>query len=512
MHDEEKLITYRRLLTFVSILLIAVLAVQCLYWTGVFSKGNKADPGTEAAGPAQAADPGTEAAGPAQAAEAGTGAGQDAGPAGGTGTEAAAVQTADAASPDREEPVSGGLSHEGYTLDQVLVLSRHNIRSPLSGPESILGRITPHQWFEWTSNPSELSLRGGALETINGQYFRKWLESEGLFPENYRPDGDQVRFYANSKQRTIATARYFASGLLPTAQVPVEYHAEYDQMDPVFNPQLTFVTDEYAADVTAQVTDLFADDVEGLADNCDLLEDVIDLEDSEAYRDGTVSDLVPDGIELNLQENAEPRMTGNLGKACTVSDALVLQYYEEPDPKAAAFGKDLSRDEWEAIGEVKDVYGDVLFASPLVSVNAAHPLLQEIRSELGQEGRKFTFLCGHDSNIGSVLAALGAEEYSLPDTIEKKAPIGCKLVLCRWRAGDGSEKMSIDLVYQTTDQLRNLSLLNLSNPPAVFPISLEGIRKDPDGLYDPQDVLNRLDEAIGRYDELLEEYALDAAA
>ena len=38
-----------------------------------------------------------------------------------------------------------------------------------------------------------------------GQYFRKWLEDEGLFPENYQPEEEDVRIYANAKQRTVAT-------------------------------------------------------------------------------------------------------------------------------------------------------------------------------------------------------------------------------------------------------------------------------------------------------------------
>lgn len=37
--------------------------------------------------------------------------------------------------------VQGSLSHEGYTLEKVIVLSRHNIRSPLSSGDSLLGRI-----------------------------------------------------------------------------------------------------------------------------------------------------------------------------------------------------------------------------------------------------------------------------------------------------------------------------------------------------------------------------------
>ena len=65
-----------------------------------------------------------------------------------------------------------GLS-ERYALDEMVILSRHNIRSPISGPGSVLSRITPHEWFQWTSAPGELSLKGGALEAEMGQFFRE---------------------------------------------------------------------------------------------------------------------------------------------------------------------------------------------------------------------------------------------------------------------------------------------------------------------------------------------------
>ena len=173
------------------------------------------------------------------------------------------------------------------TLDRVVVLSRHNIRSPLSGGGSVIGEITPHTWFAWTSRPSELSLRGGMAETLMGQYFRLWLEKEGLFPENCQPKENEVRIYANAKQRTIATARFFSAGLFPVANVPVETNAPYDTMDPVFSPVLHFVTEEYDRDVQAQVAEkggiagmkgIHA----GLLDAISLLMDVTDMEESPA--------------------------------------------------------------------------------------------------------------------------------------------------------------------------------------------------------------------------------------
>ena len=406
----------------------------------------------------------------------------------------------------------GSLSHEGYTLEQVVVLSRHNIRSPLSGGDSLLGQVTPHTWHTWSSAPSELSLRGGVLETEMGQYFRVWMEQEGLFPANYQPDADAVRIYSNSKQRTIATARYFSAGLLPAANTEVEYHMEYDKMDPVFTPQLTFLTDDYEQDVREQIHELFAEKIAGLEDNYKLLADVIDLEQSPAYKDGSVSALRTDDSEFILKENAEPGVSGSLKTACQISDALVLQYYEEPDEKKAAFDHSLSSKDWETISEIKDLYGDVLFTAPLVAPNVAHPLLEEIRSELDNKDRVFTFLCGHDSNVGSVLAALQAEDYEAPDAIEKKTPIGCKLVFAEWRGPDGKAYISVDLVYQTAEQLRSAAMLGQDVSPAVFSISLAGLQKNADGLYQADAVMERLDASIGKYDSLIATYGYKKAA
>jgi glucose-1-phosphatase len=389
----------------------------------------------------------------------------------------------------------------------VVVLSRHNIRAPLSGGDSSLGKMTPHEWYAWSSNPSELSLRGGVLETEMGQYFCKWLEQEELFPENFHPEPGQVRIYANSKQRTIATAKYFTAGLLPTAKTEVESHVEFDEMDPVFHPQLTFVSPSYVAAAEEQVWSLYAEAVSGLEDNYKLISQVIDLEKSPAWQDGSATELKTDDTELTLELNAEPNMSGSLKTACSISDALVLQYYEEADEEQAAFGHHLTREEWTAISEIKDVYGDVLFTAPLVAANVAHPLLQEIQAEFKTPGRAFTFLCGHDSNVGSVLAALGAEDYELPDAIEQTTPIGCKLVFTRWKDADGGAYYGLDLVYQTCEQLRTQPLLGLENPPAMVPLSLSGLSANEDGLYSEGDFLGRLSQAITEYDRIVKTYS-----
>ena len=396
---------------------------------------------------------------------------------------------------------------EQYKLKEVVILSRHNIRSSLSVNGSMLQKMTPHQWIKWSAAPSELTLRGGALETIMGQFFRKWTIDEGLFTENAVPTVDEVNFYANSMQRTIATAQYFSSGFMPVANLHINHRFTPSKMDPVFFPALTKSSEAFKAQALKEIAAMggkkgIVGINEGLKDSYQLIERVLDLKNSPACKSGEVCAFNDYNTQLKLEKGDEPNMKGSLKFANSASDALILQYYEDTDPVQAAFRQKLSNDEWEKIAKVKDVYGDVLFTAPIVAVNVAHPLLVYMKDELNAKNRKFTFLCGHDSNIASVNAALEVEEYSLPQSIEKKTPIGSKLVFEKWVDKAGKEFVAVNIVYQTTEQLRNVTLLNLENRPVVFSLKLKGLKANPDGLYSIESVNDRFDKAIRAYEEI----------
>lgn len=396
--------------------------------------------------------------------------------------------------------------NDKYDLEEMVVLSRHNIRAPLSGNGSALANLTSHEWTDWSSAPSELTLRGGALETIMGQYFRKYLADQGLFPENYVPTTDDVNIYANSMQRTIATAQYFSSGFMPTANLTVNHRFSPSQMDPVFNPRLTKVNPEFVAEAMKEIAAMGGKKGirginEDLKENYALIAEVLDLENSPAGKEGMKAFDNYD-TQILLEAGKEPTMKGSLKDANSASDAFILQYYEEPDSVKAGFGRALTRDQWAQIAEIKDVYGDVLFSAPIVAVNVANPLLRYMYDELNADKRKFTFLVGHDSNIASVASALGVEGYELPNAIEKKTPIGSKLVMEKWQGKDGNEYVSLNLVYQSPDQLRNLSLLDLENPPMVFPLKLKGLTPNEDGLYRLEDINRRFAECFAAYENI----------
>ena len=398
-----------------------------------------------------------------------------------------------------------------YKLKEAVVLSRHNIRSPLSDSKSDLGRMTPHEWTKWSAGKSELTSRGGALETMMGQYFRKWAVDAGMFPENYEPTADDLNVIANSMQRCIATAQYFSSGFMPVGGVRVNHRYTPSKMDPLFNPQLTKVSPEFVATAMEQINAMggkkgIVGINEAIAPNYAFIQEVMDTKDSPMAKanDPKLKDFDNYNTKIVLEKFKEPGMKAGcaLKDLNAASDAFILQYYEEPDSVKAAFGKNLTREQWSQLAHIKDVYQDVLFTAPIVAVNVANPLIQYMYDELRSPDRKFTFLVGHDSNLSSVATALGVEEYELPNAIEKKTPIGSKIVIEKFEGADGQEYADINIVYQSIDQLRNMELLSLDNPPMIYPLTLKGLEKNSDGLYKLADLEDRFEEALAAYDAI----------
>ena len=392
--------------------------------------------------------------------------------------------------------------HAKYELKEVVVMSRHNIRSPLSSGGAAYQRVTPYEWFHWTSPGSQLSLRGGVLETEMGQFFRKWVVGENLLPDNYRPEGDEVLFYANSRQRTFATAKYFSAGFLPFANVEITHKYEEDKMDPVFTPQFTKMNDTYRQEVIEELQTMHGGPqawMNAQKPTLDLMEEVLDMAHSPAALQGDTTHFWFGDTQIKIEKGDEPRMTGGYTLANSVADALVLQCYETES--MTAFGHELTTEQWRDICAVKSVYDGLLFTSHRAAVNLAYPLVSRIREELQRQDRKFIFLCGHDSNLASIGAALGLVFPETERALELHTPIGSKIVFEKW--SDGKEEyVAVNLVYQAVDQLQGHTLLSLDVPPMVLPVTVKGLTANSDGLYRFADLDARFAEAMEEYEAI----------
>ena len=385
-----------------------------------------------------------------------------------------------------------------YALKEVVVMSRHNIRSPLSSGGAAYKRVTNHEWFQWTSPSSQLSQRGGVLETAMGQFFRKWVVGEGLLPDNCRPEGEEVLFYANSRQRTFATAKYFSAGFLPFANVAITHRFDEDKMDPVFTPQFTKMNDTYRQQVLADLQTLHGGPqawMQSVQPTLTLMEQIIDMEHAPASQNDTLHFRFDD-TQFKIEKGDEPRMTGGYTLANSVADALVLQCYETES--MSSFGRELTTQQWRDICAVKAVYDGLLFTSHVAAVNLAYPLVSRIRQELQRTDRKFMFLCGHDSNLASIGAALRLNFPETENALELHTPIGSKLVFEKWSDGT-DDYIAINLVYASLSQMHGRRLLSPDEPPMVLPVTVEGLTPNSDGLY-------RLSDLDGRFAATMAEY------
>lgn len=388
--------------------------------------------------------------------------------------------------------------HDKYTLSEVAIFSRHNIRAPLAETGSFISTITPHEWHDFGVNAKELTMKGGVLETINGQFFHQWVVSEGLFPENAIPTDEEVVFVANSKQRTISTARHFASSFMPMKTINVQHDGKIGDTDALFNMNLDKnITESEWVQIRKETAERYTPESlrkvsESLQSNYDLLSDVLDLKNSPAYLDGSFKGFIDHNTQISYQLGNEPQVTASLNQACQPTDALILQYYEETDPQKEAFGKTLTAEQWQSIYKIIHVKDHVRFCSPYINRYVSKAQRQFIANALLNPARKFTFLCGHDTNILNILKALRTKEYTTTNAIEIGTPIGSKIVFEKWTDASGNSFVAVNHVYQTVEQLRNITMLNLTTPPNIIPLQFEDMTPNEDGLYPIDVMINRL--------------------
>lgn len=343
-----------------------------------------------------------------------------------------------------------------YQLEQVVVISRHNLRNSRKAND----------------DRGLLTLRGGEMETLMGQYFEARLRAQGLFPKNAQPSVGEVRFYANSYQRTIATAKYFSAGAFPIANIPIEYHRALGQKDRIFLPP----TDP------ALMKKLYAEaDWKKLFNNMSKEIATVERLSGEKFNPADYSTEI-------RSEVAEWRFKGSADRINLAADALLMDYY---DGKVS-----YSDSEMRDVAKISSLSINTNFDRPLCAKAFASPMLAVISDELNTPGRKFSFICGHDSNLSNVLTALGVEEYTLPGTIEWRVPIASKIVIKKFRGSDGNEYARLSLVYPSTAQIINREMLTLDNPPMKVALKLRGLQTvDSDAIYKLSDVLQRISDA-----------------
>lgn len=372
---------------------------------------------------------------------------------------------------------------DGYQLEQVLLMSRHNLRAPLANNGSVLEQSTAQSWPAWDVPGGQLTTKGGVLEVYMGHYMREWLAQQGLVKSGECPTPQSVYAYANSLQRTVATAQFFITGAFPGCDIPVHHQEKMGTMDPTFNPVITNDSPEFKQ---AAVKAMEAQrEHYKLDESYKLLEQVTAFSDSPGCKEKQQCDLTAGKDKFTANATEEPGVSGPLKVGNSLVDAFTLQYYEGFPLEQVAWGQIKTDKQWQVLSRLKNGYQDTLFTSPQVARDVAAPLVKYIQKALaGKEtaGPKVTLLVGHDSNIASLLTALDFKPYQLPEQNER-TPIGGKIMFQRWHDKNANrELMKVEYIYQSSDQLRKGEVLSLQQPPQRVTLQLAGCPTDANGF------------------------------
>ena len=361
---------------------------------------------------------------------------------------------------------------DGDQLKQVVLLSRHNLRAPVVA-SGALASATPEAWPRWEVAPGELTTKGGVLEVYMGRYIAQWLRQAQLLPVSGCPQEDDFHAYANSLQRTQATAQFFVAGAFPGCHVAVEQRMPLGTMDPLFNPVIHRDDAAFRARAVSAMQQALS--TSDLAPALSVVEEITRYPQSAACKGYNDCHLALSDTTFSAEPGKEPRVSGSLALASGLVDALLMEHYQGSGIPREGWGRLTTEAQWQALAQIRNRYQDILFGTPEVARDVAGPLLARVDALLEDPASpKVSLLVGHDSNIGSVLAALGISDYSLPGQYEK-TPIGGLLQFERWRdRHSGVERIRLAYVYPTTAQLRDALPLTNAQPPGRVALRVPG--------------------------------------
>jgi 4-phytase / acid phosphatase len=381
-------------------------------------------------------------------------------------------------------------------LKLVIIVSRHGVRSPTASAEQ-LSQYSAEPWPKWEVAPGYLTPHGAKLMVEFGAYYRAYYAQQGLFEATGCADARHVSFYSDSDQRTVETGKSLAEGMFPGCAVKErsEQHAlAKGDPDPLFHSLSAGVGhpdhDHAVASIAGRIgenpaglTDAYRPELENLqrillgcppAAPCP----------SPGHEPGTLLLAIPASLDSGTGDHLA-ELKGPLNTAATLTEDFLLEY---------ANGLPMDQVGWGRVdlAGLKDLIALHTAASDLTrrtsylataqaSTALAHildTLRQAVRGQavpgaLGKPGDRAVVLTGHDTNIANIAGMLNLN-WMLDGRRDDTPPGGALVFELRQRPEDASYEVSAYFTTQTLEQMRNLTILTLEEPPLKAHIFIPG--------------------------------------
>ena len=373
---------------------------------------------------------------------------------------------------------SGQAARNKETLQYVVYLSRHGVRSPTKEP-SDYNPYSTTPWPEWDVAPGYLTPHGFTLMKLFGTYDRAELAAKGLLSPYGCTDAARITILADSDQRTRETGKAIAEGMFPGCNVEVHALPEGTH-DPLFHAGRAESGNVESGLAVAAIAGRIGGDPNNL---------------TEAYRSQlSALDHILAGcgkvsaaghkrmslfdIEASLGTGKGEhsfQLRGPLSTSSSLSENLLLEYAEGFTGKNLGWGC-LDENALREVMELHTAGAEFDERTPVIASMYASNLLDHILKSLeqsaagkpiagalGAPGDRVLFLSGHDTNIATVAGSLGLDW--IIDGRRDDTPPGGALVFELWRSASGDYRVRVFYTAQSLDQMRTEQPLSLEQPP-----------------------------------------------
>jgi 4-phytase/acid phosphatase len=379
--------------------------------------------------------------------------------------------------------VSTAVPEPRDVLKYVVIVSRHGVRSP-TGKVDQLNQFSTQPWPAWSVPPGHLTEHGAKLMTLFGAFDRELLVKQGLLAAAGCGDTERITILADSDQRTHETGKAIAAGLMPGCDLETHALAE-STPDPLFHSLTAGDVHPDKQLATAALAGRIGNNPSGLVEayrpQLQALEEVLAGGTPPKVSLFDIPSSIAPGKGDHLVDLRSP-----LGTAATMAENLLLEY---ADGMAQVGWGRVDEPKLRGLMQLHTANADLERWTPYIARAQSAPMLGAILGSMqqvvsqkavaGAAGRKsdrLLILVGHDTNLTNISGALGLSW--LIDGRRDDTPPGGALVF-ELSQNVATSQYSVRLFYtaQTLNQMRNITPLNLSNPPERVPVFIPGCSK-----------------------------------
>lgn len=344
---------------------------------------------------------------------------------------------------------------DSLQLERVVLLYRHGVRTPLPG-EIQLNEVNGKPWPTWTQPPGELTPHGAVGARQMGRYDRQRLAAAGLFSTDGCPAASQIWFWANTDQRTIASAQALAEGFAPGCRIDIG-HLPQGSEDPLFHPIEAGATAWNARDSVASITRSTGGPDILTAAHTNALSVF-----TEVMGCGTQHDpdwCHPDHWHGNLTVSTDTKhmvLTGPIATTSGTAEVMLMAYAEGRPMHDVGWGR-VTSSQLQQLSQLHALLFGIYARPDYMAERVAAVMSRRIIHLLQDESApKLSVFVGSDNNIVALASVLGLH-FQMPGYAEDDPPIGGALGIELWRNRmDGKRYVRVIYQAQSLAQLRAL--------------------------------------------------------